>query len=1486
MNTENISWKLIDKYFTDNPNNLVSHHLESYNDFFKNGINRIFRENNPIRFIEREEDRNSSDKRNEALLYLGGKDGTLIYFGKPIIYDDNNTHYMYPNDARLRNMNYGITIHYDVEVDFIYYVGEEKKEHSIKLEKIFLGKFPIMLQSDLCILKSLNPEVRYNMGECRNDYGGYFIIDGKEKVIICQEKFADNMLYIKINKDDDIYSHSAEIRSVSEDTSKAIRTTAVRIVAPSPTLSNNQIVVVVPNVRKPVPLFILMRALGVISDKDIIKTCLLDINQNEGYLNLFIPSIHDANKIFNQQTALEYISSFTKRGTVTGVIEILSDYFLPHIGELNFLEKAYFVGYMVQRLLKVVTKEEKPTDRDNFRFKRIELTGTLIYELFREYYLIQKKSISQKIDQEYYYHKGEYKDDDTLTRKEKKGQNITSQGNTNKYTDNFISLIEANFKQFFKERIVETGFKKAFKGNWGAEAHTKRLGAVQDLNRLSWNTFISHLRKINLPLDSSAKVVGPRLLNSSQWGFIDPLDTPDGGNIGLHKHLAISAYITSGSSSYPIIKWLRANTPMKIILECSSEYLFSSSKIFVNGNWVGVIDKPIELVNLLKLYRRNGIIPIFTSISFDYEHNTIYIYSDAGRLSRPIYYIDNNKPSFSRTEVIDLLNRGTITWEQIVSGFKQKSDANFYSKQNKIYDLNELYSGISNDQSEVLNTLQKHKSIVDYVDTSEEETALIAISDEDLKKSKYYTHIEIHPSLLLGVMGNQIIYPENNPLPRNSFSCGQSKQAVSVYHSNYQMRIDKMGVILNYGQIPLIKSRYLEYINNEEQPYGVNAIVAIMSYTGYNVEDAILINEGSVARGIFRTTYYSMYESREESSKVSGMINSKFANIQKNNVIKLKQGYDYSQLDDHGMIKENTPLTDKVILIGKINSNLENKDVWIDDSVKPKKGQLGFVDKSFITLGEEGFNVAKVRIREERIPAIGDKMASRAGQKGTLGLIIPEQDMPFTSDGIRPDLIINPHALPSRMTIGQIVESLFGKVCTSYGAFGDCTAFQVKGSNYSTYGPLLVNAGFSYTGNQLLYNGMTGEQLGSDIYIGPTYYMRLKHMVKDKINYRARGPNTVLTHQPVQGRANDGGLRIGEMERDGVLAHGMSYFLNESFLVRGDEYYIAVCNKTGALSIYNESKNLFLSPMADGPINFINNPDGTINIKNVSKFGRSFSILRVPYSLKLLIQELQVMNVQMRIITDENVDQLLSMSYSDNISQLLKIKEPLNVSISTFQKEVDAIIKKPKTQVLPIINEKPELPDTLAKPEENESPEYAPYSPAYVPNSDEINFNETSSDNYVPEDSNKQMYEPMSPPQSQYYQPISPTSPPPQSQYYVPVSPTSPPPQSQYYEPVSPTSPPPTNMYYATANPVNSPKTELYYATASNPPSFSQEIFIPKTNVPSNILDVEENTSSNLENSDESTEKNSNKKVVIVESNGKEDTSTNSQTKEIKNITL
>jgi hypothetical protein len=316
------------------------------------------------------------------------------------------------------------------------------------------------------------------------------------------------------------------------------------------------------------------------------------------------------------------------------------------------------------------------------------------------------------------------------------------------------------------------------------------------------------------------------------------------------------------------------------------------------------------------------------------------------------------------------------------------------------------------------------------------------------------------------------------------------------------------------------------------------------------------------------------------------------------------------------------------------------------------------------------------------------------------------------------------------MTIGQIVECFFGKVCTSYGAYGDCTAFQVKGPNYYTYGPLLVKAGFHSSGNQVLYNGMSGDQLSADIFIGPTYYMRLKHMVKDKINYRARGPNTVLTRQPVQGRANDGGLRIGEMERDGILAHGMSYFLNESFMVRGEksDYYIAVCNKTGAISIYNQSRNLFLSPYADGPIKFHMNPDGTQSILNLSRFGRSFSILRVPYSFKLMIQELQVMNVQMRIITDDNVDQLLSMSFSENINKLMMSDKPVPELIKqindNINKQLRQDVKVDEVIEAPVLPEpvKIESDDIITPTPEslpynpNESPPFAPNSPAYNPN--------------------------------------------------------------------------------------------------------------------------------------------------------------------------
>jgi DNA-directed RNA polymerase beta subunit len=419
-----------------------------------------------------------------------------------------------------------------------------------------------------------------------------------------------------------------------------------------------------------------------------------------------------------------------------------------------------------------------------------------------------------------------------------------------------------------------------------------------------------------------------------------------------------------------------------------------------------------------------------------------------------------------------------------------------------------------------------------------------------------------------------------------------------------------------------------------------------MCYSGYNVEDSIIFNEAALKRGIFRTTYYSSYEAREESSKVAGnVVDSRFMNIAGETVTGVRPGYDYNYLDENGLIRENTPLHDKLILIGKATRSLVTPGAFVDASVKPKKGQLGYVDKAFMTEGEAGFRIAKVRIREDRLPAIGDKFCSRAGQKGTIGIVLPEKDMPFTADGIRPDIIINPHAIPTRMTIGQLVECIIGKACLEIGAFGDCTPFVNRGTKLEQFGDVLPQFGFNRTGNELLYNGMTGEQLEADIFIGPTYYLRLKHMVKDKINYRARGPRTQLTRQTVHGRANDGGLRVGEMERDGIIAHGMDGFLNESMMIRGDEYYMAVCNKTGLIAVYNPSQNIFLSPMADGPLRFQGNLEGHLNVESISRYGRDFSIVRVPYTFKLLMQELSAMNVQMRIVTEDNIDQIMSLTY-------------------------------------------------------------------------------------------------------------------------------------------------------------------------------------------------------------------------------------------------
>ena len=1310
---ENVSWLLINKYFKSDPQILVNHHIKSYNDFFNNKLQQMLNEKNPIVLIKEksevttfdktrffDEIRNSSEmkipvtfeelknklsnkpleyieklwasnaskedlvKKNSRIeykyraeLFIGGKNGDKIYFGKPIISDDSRgDHVMYPNEARLRNMTYAFTLHMDVDVEFNIFIPDDKIvgthkiiHETITLPKIYFGRFPIMLQSDLCILNKLSNEVRYNMGECRNDYGGYFIIDGKEKVIHSQEKFADNVLYIQVNENEK-YSFSAKIRSASEDASKPIRTFAARMVIEQPSKSNGQIVISIPNVRAPIPLFILMRALGIISDKDIIKTCLLDLDKNKHLLEYFRPCVHDAGLVFTQEAALKYIGTFVKGGNnISHTMQILMIYLLPHIGELNFKQKALYIGYVVKRMLLVANGNDKPTNRDSYKYKRLEVSGMLLYQLFREYYELQQRNIHLMMDQEYFY--------------ETKKNPDTYKGLK------FITLITDNQSNIFKNRIVEDGFKKAFKGNWGSQAHTKRVGVVQDLSRLSYWSFLAQLRKSNVPIaGDGAKIVGPRLLNSTQWGNFCPIHTPDGGNIGMHKHMALMATITSGTSGYPFIKFLRRVIGIKLLEECTTDYLANTTKIFINGAWIGSTENTVRCVNYLKLCRRNSLINIYTSIAWNIHRNEVQIFTDSGRICHPVLYINGNTISYERDDVIKKIQNNTLTWDECIYGFAEKKiDIN---SNISVFEFKELYNKtVSNDVELFLET---HAGIIDYIDTNEMDGLMLPRTNE-LKENfikNRITHIEIHPSVILSIMANLVIFTENNQYPRGLFSCGQSKQAVSLYNTNFHNRMDKTALVLNGGQTPLIKSRYLDYISHEEHPYGVNAIVAIACYSGYNVEDAVIINRASLDRGMFRTTYLTVYESEEEiKNNGNKEVKSEFMDINTRDVVGLKSGYDYSLLDpDSGLIKENSFVTDKTIIIGKASNSISEPGKYIDESSSPKTGQLGYIDKSFMVENENGKRIAKIRIRHDRIPSIGDKFCSRAGQKGTIGIVMDEKDMPFNSQGTRPDIIVNPHAFPSRMTIGHLVESLFGKVCSLYGTYGDCTTFTNKGTKDKILGEMLIKAGYSSTGNEILYNGMTGEQLETEIFFGPTYYLRLKHMVKDKINARARGPRTALTRQTVGGRANGGGLRVGEMDRDAIIAHGMTNFIKDSMMERGDKFKVGICNKTGTIAIYNEPQNLFISLFADGPVQYSTNMDNEMNIVPITKYGRDFSIVEIPYSFKLLYQELQAMNIQMRIITEDNVEQLTSLKNSNNINLLTGLNNFKEVIRDTMDK--------------------------------------------------------------------------------------------------------------------------------------------------------------------------------------------------------------------------
>jgi DNA-directed RNA polymerase beta subunit len=658
-------------------------------------------------------------------------------------------------------------------------------------------------------------------------------------------------------------------------------------------------------------------------------------------------------------------------------------------------------------------------------------------------------------------------------------------------------------------------------------------------------------------------------------------NTPEGQSVGIVKNLAYMTHVTIYSNSLPLYEYIIPNI-IPIDNNTNTLNFYDKVKVFINGSWVGITENPIELYKSLKDKKHKGIINIYTSIIFDYKLKEIRVCNDAGRLTRPLLRVIDRNILITNT-IINRLKKGELVWDNLLTASK----------------INE--------------------AVLEYIDPEEQSWSMIATKPKDLINSNNkfikYTHCEIHPSTIFGVLASCIPFPEYNQSPRVTYQCAQAKQAMGIYATNYENRMDKTAYILNYPMRPLVETRIMDLINLNDIPSGSQVIVAIMTHTGYNQEDSLLVNKGSIDRGMALVTVYHT-EKDEDKQKINGDEEIR-CKPDKSKTKGMKMG-NYNKVNSKGVIPENTLVENRDIIISKITPIKENKNdhtkiiKYEDQSRIYKTNEETYIDKNYIDRNGEGYNFAKVRLRTVRKPVIGDKFSSRHGQKGTVGNIIPECDMPYTDKGIRPDIIINPHAIPSRMTIGQLKETVLGKVLVELGLFGDGTSF--GDFDIKDICDLLIKAGYEAHGNELLYNGLTGEQIECSIFMGPVFYQRLKHMVNDKAHSRSIGPMVNLTRQPAEGRSRDGGLRFGEMERDCMISHGAARFTRGRMYDASDKYSVYVCKKCGLIAAYNDKMHIHICKTCE------NRTD--------------FAYVEIPYACKLIFQELNTMNIAPRLITE------------------------------------------------------------------------------------------------------------------------------------------------------------------------------------------------------------------------------------------------------------
>ena len=1092
-------------------------HLNSYNEFMERGLQSIIDEVGEIE-IETAE--------YPYKIKLG-----KIKLQQPRIMElDGSITHVAPVEARLRNLTYASPVMLECSI------VEDGK--ILESRFIHVGDMPVMAKSNACILHNLVEPKLIELGEDPRDPGGYFVINGSERVIVGLEDLSYNKIIVDVEETTGALLYKAKVYS----SIVGYRAKLELIMRP-----DGSVVAKIPGSPVDIPLITLVRALGLESDRDIANA----VSLNEAIQDELEPSFEKIGEITTSRDSIVYISKRIAPGMLEEFqikrAETLLDWgLLPHLGKNpdNRHEKALFLGEATSKLIELKLGWIDTDDKDHYGNKVIKFAGQMLADLFRTAFRNLIRDMKYQLERS----------------GQKRGINAVAAA--------------------VRPGIISDKLNNAIAtGNWGRG----RVGVTQLLDRTNYMSTISHLRRIQSPRSRSQPNFEARDLHATHFGRICPAETPEGSNCGLVKNLALSAIISVSVPSAEIIEKMY-ELGVQHVDEANENLRRKGARVFVDGKLIGYAENGRSTSDTLRNLRRSGKIHPHVGVYFyssgnPNATNRLYISCNAGRVLRPLAIVGEGK-NLATSEIIEKISKKFLSWSDL------------------------LYMGI-----------------MELVDANEEENCYISMDVHKLESNN--THLEIFPSAILGVGASIIPYPEHNQSPRNTYESAMAKQSLGFSTPLMNASTYVRQHFMLYPQTPTVSTKAISLLGLDDRPTGQNCVVAVLPFEGYNIEDAIVFNKSSVERGLGRTFFYRVYEA--EAKQYPGGMKDSFELPESDTNIRGYRGEKaYRLLEHDGAIMHESVVTGGDILIGRTSPPRfmeEYKEFEVkgpyrrDTSIGVRPSENGVVDTVIMTQSVEGGKMYKIRVRDMRVPEIGDKFASRHGQKGVIGMLVNQEDLPYSEDGVVPDIMINPHAFPSRMTVGQFMESLGGKAASLRGTIVDGSAF--LGEKFDSIKDILEKHGFKHSGKETMYDGRTGKKFPADVYMGIVYYQKLHHMVADKIHSRARGQVQMLTKQPTEGRARGGGLRFGEMERDCLIAYGASMMLKDRLLEESDKAEINVCERCGLLSYYDVKQRRFIC--------------------RVCGEKSKISSVVIAYAFKLLLQEMMSLNVAPRLLARERV---------------------------------------------------------------------------------------------------------------------------------------------------------------------------------------------------------------------------------------------------------